>query len=494
MKRQWNWMLGIVAAGAFTSTAWAQHNPYPNQAGPSLLPIPQVNSSYTYPTTHTPHAYSGAYATSANYRSHYAAYGQPMQSPAAENVMPPAPEALPQSPPAAPPSHGQNHVSPSPYQQMLPSHAINDPYQAAASGTGWGEDCTACLPTTCGPQWFGGVYGLYMSRDDSNLLCMAYDSANWDDQVVTSRDAEWDWQGGVEARLGRTFGCSNLWAIEGVYWGIYDDGGVFHQATTADVQGNLNASQAYNELNIGIENASNWTDAAQVFQLRRHYDVNNVEINLLRFGVLGDPYGGISAGGPYGLGNAWGGPRFSMSGSVGVRYFHLDEGFSFLAENGNGIVGDNPLDELIYQVETENHLVGVQLGARADYWATQRFSAFADIKFGLYGNYIDQQQLVALGDGTVATINGGPWAGQRYDIHADKCDVSFLGEVRLGGAYQINQRWRAVGAYRAVAVTGVALSTEQVPIQFEDLAGAAFLDSNGSLILHGVQLGVEAAF
>jgi hypothetical protein len=51
-----------------------------------------------------------------------------------------------------------------------------------------------------------------------------------------------------------------------------------------------------------------------------------------------------------------------------------------------------------------------------------------------------------------------------------------------------------MAAYRAMSVTGVAFTTEQVPVNMGDLQGARNIDSNGSLILHGIQVGAEYRF
>jgi hypothetical protein len=69
-----------------------------------------------------------------------------------------------------------------------------------------------------------------------------------------------------------------------------------------------------------------------------------------------------------------------------------------------------------------------------------------------------------------------------------------MGEMRLGGAYDISCHWRAVLAYRAVAVSGLALSTEQIRPDYSNWADTALIDSDGSLIVHGVQAGVECQY
>ena len=89
---------------------------------------------------------------------------------------------------------------------------------------------------------------------------------------------------------------------------------------------------------------------------------------------------------------------------------------------------------------------------------------------------------------------------KNFDVIASKDDVAFLGELRLGGAYTLRHNsggrpiWRLYGGYRAVALTGVALPTNQIPADFSDVVGVANIKSNGSMILHGLQAGVELAY
>ena len=79
-------------------------------------------------------------------------------------------------------------------------------------------------------------------------------------------------------------------------------------------------------------------------------------------------------------------------------------------------------------------------------------------------------------------------------MQSSKDDVAFMGEMMLGGSYNFNCNWRGILAYRAIAISGVALSTDQIPEDFSNEAQVALIDSNGSLIIHGVQVGVECRY
>jgi hypothetical protein len=67
-----------------------------------------------------------------------------------------------------------------------------------------------------------------------------------------------------------------------------------------------------------------------------------------------------------------------------------------------------------------------------------------------------------------------------------------LGELRLGMSYQATCCCRIYGGWRAIGVTGIALATNQSPTQFLDSWQMSnYVNSNGSMILHGLQTGIE---
>jgi hypothetical protein len=135
-------------------------------------------------------------------------------------------------------------------------------------------------------------------------------------------------------------------------------------------------------------------------------------------------------------------------------------------------------------------LIGAQLGGHLDYCLTRRWSLNSEMKFGLYGNHISHHSSIGGANG-VATVGAGPNAGRPYYVNSNKDDVSFIGEIRFGFGYQLHQRWRLTAGYRAVAVTGVALATNQIPPDLRGIDDVIDVDSNASLILHGSYYGLE---
>jgi hypothetical protein len=142
----------------------------------------------------------------------------------------------------------------------------------------------------------------------------------------------------------------------------------------------------------------------------------------------------------------------------------------------------------------QNHLTGVQVGCTANYQHTCCLAFYCDGKFGIFGNHIRHHSQIYGPNGFAVVTPGLPYEGQQYDIQTNKDDFSFLGELRLGLAYLVRPHWRLSAGWRAVAITGVALPETQIPRNFADLPGVATVDSNGSLIVHGLQAGVEASF
>jgi hypothetical protein len=80
---------------------------------------------------------------------------------------------------------------------------------------------------------------------------------------------------------------------------------------------------------------------------------------------------------------------------------------------------------------------------------------------------------------------GNPLAGGVFDIGSDSTLTTFIGEIDLGVSYQFTHCLNASLGYRALAVSGLAYATDQIPDNFADLPGVAMIDSNAHMILHG---------
>ena len=433
-------------------------------------------------------------------------------------------------------------------------------------------------------QWFGGVYFLWMERDNSSpvKLTARVDHATATDPyypvgtttVLASPD--FDYRAGVEVRLGSTFSvggtcddgtscstghgygyngygsnscntcppaCPDIFAWEVAWWGIDDDSDqvryldatptladpirIYGMVNFAGLEYDFDADGTYDStvntfygygLPIPAPPGAPAPDGYVIVlgqRVRQNFDAQNLELNFIRFPVCeaacGPCASGCDAGGcgEYGYGAGACGcepaccpPAFSMYGSCGVRYFRADEEFQYANEYGyytggvidqaafDGFTYDSP-NELFYNIDVENHLVGAQLGWSMNYCVACKWNFFANSTFGVFNNHINHyQRMYSGGGGPVRFAQNG----ETFRVRSDKDDLAFLGELRLGGSYDFTCNWRGVAAYRAVAVTGVATSTDQIPSDFTNREYVAIIDSDNSLIVHGLQVGVECRY
>jgi hypothetical protein len=390
----------------------------------------------------------------------------------------------------------------------------------------------------CG-YWFGGVYGLLMDRDNSDKYPLAFTSVDGAPDgyyppssaiALRTRDADIGFQPGVELRLGRTFGCAPAnpcdpcgcgacapkWGLEAAYWTLFEDDDTavyFDQAGTRTYSMMPMAGLEYDPGTGYMPVNEFWdygppvrTQGIRVTAVRvfSSFEVQNLEINLLRLGVCGggggatysaacgaDACGGCDSGGCAAAGGACAcaprvGPRYSCTGVCGFRWMQFNEDFMVGADYLNGATPGF----LNYWSNVENNLFGAQIGCNGMYRIGCKWGLHLNSTVGLYGNDVDVRQYMTFPDG------GGPvrFVGslEEFDVRGYKTDVSMVSELRLGASYQATCHCRLYGGWRAIGVTGIALATNQAPNQFLDANQFSnYVNSNGSLILHGLQAGVE---
>ena len=398
--------------------------------------------------------------------------------------------------------------------------------------------------------WFGGVYGLLMERDrgpriplvflgDGTLVAGDYPSSSA--VVLDTRNVDIGYQGGFEARLGRWFGmqncgcsCGPKCGLEGVYWGLfeddatatYTDGGTLGVPPTARLYSMLDPRGLEYDPGTGYRPVRDYWDYAPPVQpdvgdpiridlarARSTFEIHNIEVNFLKV-CCGAP-AGCCGGGGYGGGSGLGArmrnrmgrgqsacdsgcdagcsccptpSRFSCTGICGFRYLRMDESFMYGVDFRNTVTAATGF--MNYWADVENDLYGFQVGCRGLYrlGACGKWGVNLTSNVGIYGNDVEVRQYMDSPTGDVRFIS----TAENFDVTATKTDVSVLGEMRLGLSYQHNCRCRIYGGWRVIGITGVALATNQAPSAFIDAAHVAnYINTNGSLILHGLQAGVE---
>ncbi len=334
--------------------------------------------------------------------------------------------------------------------------------------------CVTAGNPRCG--WFGGVKGLIMNRDNEDHYHFSFGSGFQSLQLLDTRDAEMDYSAGAEAHFGRYFCCGRkAWEVR--YWGIYPEQQE-SVITSAQVVGNLDAILNFDQLEIGGLGVENWVNNADAHRVRRQFQFNNAEFNIIN-------YAGCAGYGCCGQ------QRFHVNWGYGFRLFIFNEDLEFAARDaGSGVAFVGGEDQVTYNVETDNHLFGFQGSCDMKYNITCKLALTMNTKVGLFANYIEHKSRIHA-NGRDAVIDNGPNLGRSWNVASSKDDVAFLGEINMGLDYQLSCRWSLNAGYRAMAIAGVALPSEQIPSDLRGIDDALFIDSNGSLILHGAYFGAE---
>lgn len=561
-----------------------QTGPYTVTTPPAQQPYPQAQAytqgqtaaAYTQPQATQPVQQQPSYHVAQyqlpNYQApapgqRYAMKDEAQEQP--ESVPPPAPTAEAHSAPVQQGSHPTtgdqpagdcncNQVSTGSWEGYVQAPAAS---YAGCNGTSCYPDCdyggfggASChagglggkLGADCGcpRQWFFGVYGLFMTRDNPSYhkfaasvdgTPAAYPYYPTQDTIILStNDIEPDWQWGAEIRFGSTFGrprncdpCGGCCgqrpcAWEVVYWGLAEDsqtalatdilgdtdrmyGLINYAGLNYDLDGSGGGTYADRPLNDYIDYGSPVQDPTTTaddvrllaVRVRSNFSAQNLELNFIRFPVAGCG-GGCNPCCPSPL---------SVNALCGVRYLKMDEDLLYDAfttpggDPGGGWVPDAGMpssypggfpdtmpNSIFHDINVDNEMVGVQFGGNINYQVGCKVTLFCDSNMGIYGNRISSFQRVwAGGAGEVSWVN----SGNPVAVRSDKTDVSFLGEMRAGVGYQVSCNCRLTAAYRVIGITGVALAGEQIPTDWSSPEYVGIIDSNDSIVLHGLQTGVE---
>jgi hypothetical protein len=167
----------------------------------------------------------------------------------------------------------------------------------------------------------------------------------------------------------------------------------------------------------------------------------------------------------------------SLEWFAGIRYFDIGDNLNLdvqRLENG-GVENGN------YSVHATNHLIGAQLGARLRH-TFNRFGWELAGKAGAYANDAAQTQYVL----------DFPNFPLRPETSAQSTVTAFVGEINISGIYRLTDVWSAKAGYNVIWIEGVALAADQLDFNFATSPSGNQLYPHGGLLLHGVNLGLEA--
>jgi hypothetical protein len=355
-----------------------------------------------------------------------------------------------------------------------------DDYQSAMKG-GW-DSCTSgvaspCADANCCRRHYVYASGLVMTRVSGGGFVTSTD-ANGDPALAFDSSAFGNnWHGGFEVGGGCCWGSCR--GLEFVYWGLYPASA--EQTVTGTLDSPLDLADI--DYNGGDGNAI--FDGAAAHRLRYDYDLHSVELNLL------GSYAGPLGCGRVGYCGTGCGERWGFGWLAGFRYINYTEDWLFSAEFDDTTF-DNEGDQLNYEVDLQNHLIGFQLGVGLDYCVTHALQAYVVGKAGIFGNAIDMQQSI-YGSAGDATLNTGPASGEVYDVDSDDVDLALASQIDVGGRYAINQNWSLDFGWRVLALSGVAIAEDNV-VQ-SNLGGArGDIQTASSVIVHGGYAGLTYAW
>jgi hypothetical protein len=178
-----------------------------------------------------------------------------------------------------------------------------------------------------------------------------------------------------------------------------------------------------------------------------------------------------------------------MSYLVGLRFIGIREGFSFHSQGNVGtfISGTEVASDAVsgdYDIQTQNDMLGFQVGADVDYHAC-KWSCGVRTKLGPYVNFSRELKDIVndtAGLPSMATFDN------HFDVHAQR--AALVGEVSFQATYQFRPNLIGRASYDFIWITGLALGADQLTWQL-DPAGDNTINTNGTVFYQGPTLSLE---
>jgi hypothetical protein len=162
---------------------------------------------------------------------------------------------------------------------------------------------------------------------------------------------------------------------------------------------------------------------------------------------------------------------FDVSYLIGARYLQISEQFAFFGQT----TGAAEFNDLL--VNTQNDMIGLQIGIEGAFLVTTRWWVDVDLKGGIYNNSASHDTSLI---STVAGIQ---------NISDARDATAFVGDISLVANWAITPNWTFRIGYQALFVNGVALAHEQntSPL-FQNTPGS--LNDAGEICYHGPIVGL----
>jgi hypothetical protein len=277
--------------------------------------------------------------------------------------------------------------------------------------------------------------------------------------VLDADDLEFEYEPGIRGVVGVPL--SECLTLEASYFGLheYDD-----TQSAVDPAGNL--FSVYSNFGTGTgfivngRNIFDFTEGSNIQSITYSSELHNAELNLMH--------------------------RFPMRHCkqelwlfAGARYIKVDEEFQFTTEAQT----NDPalrIRSSLSTVDTDNDLVGFQLGGVVNHFITGRVRVSADARSGLMVNFNEQRSEVST---NLFSLGGDQIRDETLALVAD-AGVSLTWDITC---------WLSLtGGYRVMYLDGIALAPNNFnPVLPGSGLRTPFLDNDGSILFHGATAGLE---
>ncbi|MDA1052572.1 MAG: BBP7 family outer membrane beta-barrel protein [Planctomycetota bacterium] len=325
----------------------------------------------------------------------------------------------------------------------------------------------------CAPRWYDiTMDGMYLSREKaSRTIDFASDGINGD-ILLSTNDLNFDQELGF-----RFTGAHQIFAgatLEFTYFGLLDwstsavnrppqfEDDIF--SVLSDF-GNINTPFGFDE-----------TDRSRQQSLAYSSSVDNFELNVRKRFTAPNC-------------------RLQYSWLAGVRYLYLLEDFTYFTLGGDADLvtpGLQSRGSMNYGIDARNSLTGFQIGGDAWLNLVPGVNVGADIKAGVYGNYVNQST-------NILATTTSPASATTFVETLNSYDISMIADANMYFMWRLGPHWTVRAGYNFMFMDGVALAPEN----FNTVAPNIFtggvptatrvptLNDNGNVFYHGGFGGIE---
>ena len=332
----------------------------------------------------------------------------------------------------------------------------------------WGDEATDinALAPRFVPRNTFTVDAMFVGRDVFNDV--SYQAIRPGGPVILDTDTDFPFEisSGVRAKASR--GLMETLRLEGIYMGQLSwDKDASERDITPNSQGGFgNLTSPFS--NFGVPVPVPGLDFNSLAMIAYTAELENFELNLLhRTGLLCC--------------------ALETSFVCGVRYVRMNESFSYGTQTSlpGAVLALNTID-----TQTENELLGGQLGLLSAYKITERCYLEFELKAALAQNIATQNTRYR----NLNTATGDLFLG-RSTTGAGEGNLAVVGDINLVLNHELNDAVTFRLGYYAMFMDGVAIAHENVPDDFGRLTlGPGYLNHNGSVAYHGPHVGFSASW